>query len=98
MRRGTLALVTALMVVGAFACDDSEPTVPMTTFTAQLSAANEKNADGTPKNTNSTATGTAVFTLRGNLIDFAVTANGLTGPATLSHIHVGGPNQNGGVI
>src|SRR4051812_18535287 len=98
MRRGTQALVMALMMAGVFACDDNEPTVPTTTFTAQLSAANEKNNDGTPKNTNSTATGSATFTVRGNLVEYVVTANGLTGPATLSHIHVGGPNQNGGVI
>lgn len=98
MRRGMLALVTALMVVGALACDDDEPTIPTQTFTAQLSAANEKNNDGTPKNTNSTATGSATFTVHGNLVDFLVTANGLSGPATLSHIHVGSATQNGGVI
>jgi len=99
MRRGTLALVTALMAMGAVvACDDDPPTMPTTTFVAQLSAANEKNNDGTPKNTNSTATGLATFKVTGNLVEYVVTANGLTGPATLSHIHVGSATQNGGVI
>jgi CHRD domain len=99
MRSHALVLVTALTataLISACGSDSTGPTV--TTFNAALASTNERNNDGTPKTINSTATGTATFTQTGNTMAFTITVANLTGPATLSHIHVGGANQNGGVV
>ena len=101
MRSHALVLVTALAATAVIsACGGSdEPTGPtVTTFNAALASTNERNNDGTPKTINSTATGTAVFTLTGNTMTFTVTVANLTGAATASHIHVGNANQNGAVV
>ena len=98
MRSRVIAGVAALATVAAFAAcgSDSTTTVdptPTVTYTSQLSAANEK-----PNANSSTATGLATYTLKGNSLSFVVTVNGLTGPATASHIHVGAASATGGVI
>jgi len=100
MRSHALVLVTALAATAVIsACGSDKPTGPtVTTFNAALASTNERNADGTPKTINSTATGTAVFTLTGNTMNFTITVANLTGAATASHIHVGGANQNGAVV
>jgi hypothetical protein len=98
MKSRILTGVAALASVAAFvACgSDSTTTVdttPTVTYTSQMSAANEK-----PNTNSSTATGTATYTLKGNTLSFVVTVNGLTGPATASHIHVGAAAVAGPVI
>jgi Cu/Zn superoxide dismutase len=100
MRSHALVLVTALAATAVIsACGSDKPTGPtVTTFNAALASTNERNNDGTPKTINSTATGTAVFTLTGNTMNFTITVANLTGAATASHIHVGGANQNGAVV
>ncbi len=67
-------------------------------YNASLSASNERNADGTQKSINSTATGTAALSLIGDTLTYAITVNGLSGPAVAAHIHVGSSTQNGAVI
>lgn len=44
------------------------------------------------------ATGTGCFTLSSQGLHFAVTVNGLSGPITAAHFHVGGRGVNGGVL
>lgn len=88
----------ALGSAAAFsACGSDSPaavvTTPSVTYVAQLSGANEK-----PNPTVSTATGTATYTLTGNSLSYIVSVNGLTAPATASHIHVGGAAVSGAVI
>ena len=99
MRSHALVLMTAIAattLVAACGSDTTSPTV--TTFNAALASTNERNADGTPKTINSTATGTATFTMTGTTVNFVIAVANLTGPATASHIHVGGANQNGAVV
>ena len=99
MRTHALVLVTAFAAMAIVAACGSDSTSPVVThFNASLASTNERNADGTPKTINSTATGTATFTMTGNTMNFTITVANLTGPATLSHIHVGGANQNGPVV
>jgi hypothetical protein len=88
--------VTVLLTGIAASCSDStDPVVPPVLYSASLSAANERQNNPV----NSTATGLATFALRSNdSLDFVVTVSGLTGPATLSHIHVGSGAQNGPVV
>ncbi|MEO8620919.1 MAG: CHRD domain-containing protein [bacterium] len=62
-------------------------------YTSTMNAANER-----PNPNASTATGSAVYTLTGNTLSFTVTVNGLSGPATASHIHVGSASVAGSVI
>ncbi len=95
----------ALATVGtgiALACSSgygTSPSGPTTVnYTAALSSSNERNADGTPKNTGSNATGSAAITVRGDTLTYTVNVAGLSGAATASHIHVGAANQNGGIV
>jgi len=98
MRSRMIAGAAALASVAAFAACGSDSTTPVdnttpVTYISQMSAANEK-----PNPNSSTATGTATYTLTGNTLSFVVNVSGLTGPATASHIHVGGPTVAGSVI
>ena len=98
MRSRVILGASALASLAAFAaCGSSSDvvvdTTPTVTYISQLSGANEK-----PNANASTATGTATYTLKGNLLSFVVAVNGLTTPATASHIHVGGAAVSGGVI
>jgi hypothetical protein len=107
IRRGFLAIMMALALVG---CDDDNPLEPedpnVVTFTAQLSAANE-----VPPITNaeSTARGDAriVFNLTrdagnnitGATVNFTVNLNSFPAGSTwtLAHIHEGNAGVAGGV-
>ena len=97
---GKIAVYTAaLMMTGLgvmSACGSDSSTGPATIhYAATLNAAAEKQANPV----NSTATGSASFTLRGNdSLDFAITVAGLTAPATASHIHVGATTVSGPVV
>jgi len=77
-----LALVGA--TVAAACGDDDDPTDPAeeTNFTAQLTGAKER-----PNPVTTTATGTATITINNNSIAFSVNVTGLSGPATMAHIH-----------
>jgi hypothetical protein len=90
-----LGVTVALAGIAAGCSDSNDPVAVPVLFTATLSAANEIRT--TP--INSTATGLATLALRSNdSLDFVVNVTGLTGPATLSHIHVGSATQNGAVV
>ena len=56
--------------------------------------------DGAQAGTTSTAVGSAILTLdtEQNTFDLTINLNGLANPLTDSHIHVGAPGSNGGVI
>ena len=84
------ATVGALAVV---ACKDSTTAAPSSVrYVAQLSGANEVPAVA------GGATGTATFTLSGQMISYVVTVNGLSGNAAASHIHVGAAGANGNIV
>jgi hypothetical protein len=88
--------VTVLLTGIAVSCSEStDPVVPPVLYSATLSAANERQANPVT----STASGLATFALRSNdSLDFVVTVSGLTGSATLSHIHVGSAAVSGPVV
>ena len=97
--RSRIALVLAAAAsVAAFTACGSDSTVTVApavtaTYTSTLNGANER-----PTANASPATGTATYTLAGDILSFTVTVNGLSGPATASHIHVGSAAASGGVI
>ena len=98
MRSRIIMGAVAITAVAAFtACgSDSTTTVtttPSVTYVATLNGANER-----PNPNTSSATGTATYKLTGDTLSFTVTVNGLSGPATASHIPVGGAAVSGGVI
>ena len=63
-----------------------------TKFTATLNGASETPSVATG------ATGTATFTVSGTTVNYSVTASGLSGSATASHIHVGPTTAAGPVV
>lgn len=65
------------------------PRAPAVKYVAHMNGAAE-----TPANT-ATATGTATFTLAGKRLHYAIVVKGLTGAATMAHIHVGKPGVGG---
>ena len=96
MSRKILGAIVVMSTITGIACgSDSGTTTPVqsTTYTSTLNAANER-----PTPNSSTATGSATYVLTGNTLTFTVSVNGLSGPATASHIHVGGSTVAGGVI
>jgi hypothetical protein len=97
MTRRTIAGAVLVSLVAAFAaCDNgSDPLIvgPSTTFIAAMNSANER-----PLPNASTATGTATYVLTNQAVQFAVTVNGLAGPATLAAIHVGGAGVVGNIV
>ncbi|MEP7001948.1 MAG: CHRD domain-containing protein [bacterium] len=90
---GAVAVVSVAAVSACGSDSTTPPTVTPIVYMATLNAANER-----PNPNASTATGTAVYTLTGNALSYIVTVNGLSGPATASHIHVGSASVSGGVI
>ena len=87
------ALTSALLLVGALACDDEDETGPNleTSFTATLTGAAER-----PDPVTTTATGSATVTIddANSTITFSVTVTDLLSP-TMAHIHVGGTGVAG---
>jgi len=61
-------------------------------YAATMTAANE-----VPPNT-SPATGSATFTVNGTTVNYTISYSNLTGPPTVSHIHVGSASVAGGVV
>ena len=92
----TRVLVGALWLgLGAFvvACDDDDPTGPTTErFNATLNGANER-----PTARTTPATGTANFIFRRDTLRWTINMSNITN-VTAAHIHIGGPNDAGGVI
>ncbi len=86
--RATIAAAAAILALGA--CGDDEPAAPATSFTAELSGANE--VPPVP----STATGTAMLSLDGDQISYTVEVANLEN-AVVAHIHIAPPGENGPV-
>ena len=94
--RKILGAIVVLSAVAGTACGSDSTgttTVQSTKYVATLNGANER-----PTPNTSPATGTATYTLTGNTLTYSVSVNGLTGPATASHLHVGSAAVAGGVI
>lgn len=87
-------LLGAAVSVTVIGCGDNDPAgLSMERFRAQLNGQNER---PTPRVT--PATGTADFTLVGNdTLRWSVQLTNITN-VTASHIHLGGPEQAGGII
>jgi len=85
-RLASLAAIAAAIVLGA--CGGSNSTK----FGATLNGANETPAVVT------NGTGTGTFTLSGTMVTYNITATGLSGNATASHIHVGGTTVPGPIV
>jgi hypothetical protein len=97
MFRRIIIAVAAVATIATFsACgsDTQTAVTPSVKYVSTLSGANEV---GTPTRVTS-ATGTATYTLTGNILTYTVTVNGLTAPATASHIHSAPAGVNGNVI
>jgi hypothetical protein len=94
MRVRLIASAAVLAAVASFiACNDSTTAPASTTFIAVMTGANER-----PTPTASTATGTATYVLTGNQLTYTITVNGLTAPASGSHIHVGASTVAGPIV
>jgi hypothetical protein len=87
--------VTSILTLGA--CGGAATVSPVTQptsvkYVATLSGTNESPAVSTA------ATGSAVYTLTGNILTYTLTVNNLTATATSSHIHAAPAGSNGSVI
>ena len=89
MKPRILGLAASVVAVTAWSAPIHPTPAQGTTYTAYMNGANE-----VPANT-TTGTGTATFVLDGNQLRYTVTVLGLTGPATMAHIHVGKPGASG---
>ena len=83
--------VGALLSAAACGDDNNNPSDGATTFTADLSGANE---GPTPVTTD--ASGTATLTVNGQQIDYTVNVSNITN-AVVAHIHIAPVGQNGPV-
>jgi hypothetical protein len=94
MKNGAITLVLAAATVALAACGSDSTTTPVSkivNFTATLSPANEPSVTGNPT---SSGTFTATLDTSTNVFTYTTTFTGLTGNATLGHIH--GPFTPGG--
>jgi len=85
LREFVFAAALALMACGGSSNNTTK-------FTATLNGASE-----TPP-VASGGTGTATFTVSGTMVNYSITASGLSGNATASHIHVGPTTAAGPVV
>lgn len=83
MKFRMLGLAAAVIAVAAWTTPTHPVSSAATTYKAQMNGASE-----TPPN-KTTGTGTATFVLNGNRLRYTITVLGLTGPATMAHIHLG---------
>lgn len=90
--RSVVALLGALLLAVP-ACDDETAIAPgVETFVATLNGANVR-----PEPVTTPATGTASFTLLGNLLSWKVDVANISN-VSIGHIHEGGPEEPGDVI
>lgn len=90
MRLRLLALAASAATVTAWSTPvRPAPVAAPVTYVAHMDGANETPANKT------TGTGTATFVLNGTRLRFTVTVHGLTGPATMAHIHLGKAGASG---
>ncbi|MEP6730420.1 MAG: CHRD domain-containing protein [bacterium] len=97
MRSRIIVGALAVAFTASFtACGSSDTTVaaPSVKYISTLSGANEI---GTPTRITQ-ATGTATYTLTGNILTYSVTVTGLTAAASASHIHAAPAGVNGNVV
>jgi hypothetical protein len=94
MKLSATASVLALSLVAfGTACDDDDPTGPIPEiFRATLNGANER-----PTARTTPATGTATFTLVDDELAWVIDMNNITN-VTAAHIHIGGPEESGGIL
>jgi hypothetical protein len=93
LARRTLAAAALLAPLAAFTAGAAH--AEMMTFTAKLTAASEV----PPKDSKGTGTATVMLDTATKKITYDVTYSGLTGPATMAHIHGPAPvGENAGVI
>ena len=78
MMRRILGIVASVLVLAGW----NGPPAPVT-YVAQMTGAKE-----TPANTVA-GTGTATLTVNGTKLQYSIVVEGLSGPATMAHIHVG---------
>ena len=84
------AIVAAAFAIAA--CGGSSTPSSTEFGSASMTAGNE-----VPPRT-SAATGSASYTVNGSTVSYTVNFTGLSGPPTISHIHVGTPTVSGGVV
>ncbi len=91
MKFRMLGLAASVVAIAAWTVPASQATgaAQSVTYKAQMNGASE-----TPPN-KSTGTGTATFVLSGTRLRYTVTVLGLTGPATMAHIHFGKVGASG---
>lgn len=89
-----IPLAMCLMAVSASACSDKKnPVAPSPDiFLATLNGANER-----PTGRTTPATGTATFTLTGDVLSWTIDMSSITN-VTAGHIHIGGAEVAGGVL
>src|SRR5882672_7765740 len=92
--RGTFLVASIALFAACGSDNGTTVTQQSVTYTSTLSAANEVRTPAVV----SSATGSATYVLTGNILTYTVTVNGLTGAATLSHIHAAAAGVNGNVI
>ncbi|GGJ26482.1 CHRD domain-containing protein [Deinococcus roseus] len=89
-------LVPAMLVLGLAACN-STPALPgLPTYAANLTAAKEIPAPTVPAEY--AGTGSVKATWDGKKLTLTGTYSGLTGPATMAHIHEGEVGQTGAPV
>jgi hypothetical protein len=95
MRATRIFAVLAAVAAIGLACEDDTTGIPagLEVFTATLNGTNEVPALPTP----TTATGTAVITVMGNLISWRVDVANLSN-VSIGHIHYGPVDSAGGVM
>lgn len=89
MKARILGLAASVVAVTAWSTPIHPTPASATSYTAYMNGANETPANKT------TGTGTATFVLDGNRLRYTITVLGLSGPATMAHIHVGKAGVSG---
>ena len=102
MKNGATTLILAAAIVALAACGSDNSTAPVSkivNFSATLVPGNEPSVAGNPTGN---GTFTATLDTSTNVFTYNFTFTGLTGPATLGHIHgpftPGGTTTSAGVI
>jgi CHRD domain len=89
MKFRLLAVAASMVGVSAWTVQHPAVAAPPVTYVAHLTGASETPPTGVK------GTGTATLELNGNRLHYTVVVHGLTGPATMAHIHVGAVGASG---